>query len=218
MANANGMTDQQSLDALEARDKILATATRLFAEQGYETTSLSQVAREAKVSKALIFWHFDCKEKLYRSALRKTLEPYFINVDDLEGLGEREQIERLIDLFYDFVHENVYSVRFFLSLTLRAERQPDEGLLRVNELYRIFRDSLAGIIESGRRRGVFGSDSDAGREAALIMAALGGILIQQFMSDDSSGAGKELVDHLKTTLFQRLMIPAGGSTPAGRPD
>jgi AcrR family transcriptional regulator len=221
------MTDQQPLDVREAREKILATATRLFAEHGYENTSLSQVARQAKVSKALIFWHFDCKEKLYRSALRKTLEPYFINVDDLEGLGEREQIERLIDLFYDFVHENVYSVRFFLSLTLRAERQPDEGLRRVTELYRVFRDSLAGIIDSGRGRGVFRVEIDAPREAALIMATLGGILIQQFMSDESDRdtscanaprhTGKQLVDHLKLTLFQRLAVTAGG-TPAGRPE
>ena len=211
------MTEQPSFDALETRDKILATATRLFSEQGYETTSLSQVAREAKVSKALIFWHFDCKEKLYRSALWKTLEPYFIAVEDIEGLGEREQIARLIDEFYAFCHENVYSVRFFLNLTLRAEQQPDEVLGRVNELYRIFRDSLADIIESGRRRGVFRPDADAQRDAALIMAALGGILIQQFMSADSTHDAKDLIEHLKTTLFQRLILLTDGSTPAGRP-
>src|SRR5512140_2256696 len=149
------MTDTQSIDVREAREKILETAAVLFARQGYENTSLSQVARQAKVSKALIFWHFDSKEKLYRNALGRTLEPYFINVDDIEGLGEREQIARLIDLFYDFVHENVYSVRFFLNLTLRGESRPDEGLSRVTELYRIFRSSLADIIESGRSRGVF---------------------------------------------------------------
>lgn len=209
------MSEHQTLDTLQTREKILATASRLFSEQGYENTSLSQVARQAKVSKALIFWHFDSKEKLYRSALRKTLEPYFIDVDNLEGLGEREQIERLIDLFYDFVHENVYSVRFFLNLTLRTEGQPDEVLGRVNELYRIFRNSLAEIIDTGRRRGVFRPEVDPSRDAALIMAALGGILIQQFMTDGSSDP-KELIEHLKMTLFQRLVAGAG-STPAGRP-
>jgi AcrR family transcriptional regulator len=211
------MSEHQSLETLQTREKILVTASRLFSQQGYESTSLSQVARQAKVSKALIFWHFDSKEKLYRSALRKTLEPYFIDVDNLEGLSEREQIERLINLFYDFVHENVYSVRFFLNLTLRTERQPDEVLGRVNELYRVFRSSLAEIIESGRRRGVFRPDIDAGRDAALIMAALGGILIQQFMTDGASYDPKDLIEHLKVTLFQRLVVADAGSTPAGRP-
>src|ERR1019366_1495604 len=198
------MTNEQSVDARETREKILESATQLFAQQGYENTSLSQVARQAKVSKALIFWHFDSKEKLYRNALRRTLEPYFINVGDLEGLGEREQIERLIDLFYDFVHENLNSVRFFLHLTLRGENRPDESLSRVTELYRIFRSSLADIIESGRSRGVFRANVNAGREAALIMAALSGILVQQFMTDEAPIA-QELIEHLKTTLFQRLL-------------
>lgn len=211
------MTDQQSLGALEARDKILATASRLFSEQGFDNTSLSQVARQAKVSKALIFWHFDCKAELYRNAVRKTLEPYFLDVDDLEGLGEREQITHLIDAFYDFVSENLYSVRFFLSLVLSAERQPDEVLSRVNELYHGFRNSLADILEKGRRRGVFRADVDVGRDAALIMAGLGGILIQQFMTNESPHDPKDLIEHLKITIFQRLVVPVAGSTPAGRP-
>lgn len=212
------MSESEQLDSsVHAREKILATASRLFSEQGFENTSLSQVARQAKVSKALIFWHFDSKEKLYRSALRKTLEPYFIDVDGLEGLGETEQIERLIDLFYDFVHENVYSVRFFLNLTLQGEQQPDEVLGRVNELYRVFRRSLAEIFDSGRRHGIFRTETDPEREAALIMATLGGLLIQHFMNNESPYDPKDLIAHLKATLFQRLVLTAGGSMPAGRP-
>ncbi|MFN8625510.1 MAG: TetR/AcrR family transcriptional regulator [Candidatus Binatia bacterium] len=211
------MSPSEQIDSLHAREKILATASRLFAEQGYENTSLSQVARQAKVSKALIFWHFDSKEKLYRSALRKTLEPYFIDVDSLDGLGEREQIERLIDLFYDFVHEHVDSVRFFLNLTLQGDRQPDEVLGRVHELYRVFRKSLAEIFESGRRHGIFRDETQPEREAGLVMAALAGLLIQHFRSDGSPDDARDLIAHLKTTLFRRLLVSAIGSTPAGRP-
>jgi len=211
------MSDQQPADTLEAREKILATATRLFSEQGFETTSLSQVAREAGVSKALIFWHFDCKEKLYRSAMHKTLEPYYIDRDTIEGLGEPAQIARLIDQFYDFVHDNLYSVRFFLSLTLQSEGHPDEMLSRVNELYGMYRSSFAGIIESGKTRGVFRADIDSARDAALIMASLAGILVQHFISDGSAPDQKDLIEHLKMILFQRLTASAAGSPLAGRP-
>jgi AcrR family transcriptional regulator len=211
------MSDQQSADTLEAREKILATATRLFSEQGFESTSLSQVAREAGVSKALIFWHFDCKEKLYRSAMHKTLEPYYIDRDTLAGLGEPAQIARLIDQFYDFVHDNMYSVRFFLSLTLQSEGHPDEMLSRVNELYGVYRSSFASIIEHGRARGVFRADIDPARDAALIMASLAGILVQRFISDGSAPDQKDLIEHLKTILFQRLIVSAAGSPLAGRP-
>lgn len=211
------MAQSEFLNPPESRDKILAIATRLFSHQGYDSTSLSQVAREAQVSKALIFWHFDNKEKLYHSALRKTLEPYFIDVGDLEGLNERDQIDRLIDLFYDFVHENVYSVRFFLNLVLREEGKPDEGLSRALELYQIFSGSLASILESGRSRSVFRAEIDPQGEAALIVATLCGVLVQEFMSDETSSCGKSLVEHFKGTLFQRL-VPAAGGPAAGRPE
>lgn len=212
------MADVDTLNQPEAREKILAIATRLFAHQGYENTSLSQVAREAQVSKALIFWHFDTKEKLYNNALRRTLKPYFIDVGDLEGLNERDQVERLIDLFYDFVHENMYSVRFFLNLVLREEHKPDEGLNRALELYRIFRSSLAGILESGRNQGLFRPEVDAHREAALIVATLCGVLVQQFLSDGLAPDGKALVEHFKVSLFQRLSTQAAGGPAAGRPE
>ncbi|MBI1817555.1 MAG: TetR/AcrR family transcriptional regulator [Deltaproteobacteria bacterium] len=199
------MTEPQPSHTAEAREKILGTAARLFAEQGYENTSISQVARAAKVSKALIFWYFETKEQLYHTALRKTLEPYFINVDDLGGLNEREQIERLIELFAEFVRENVYSVRFFLSLVLQGERQPDEVIRRVSELYGVFRNLLADIIESGQRRGVFRSDCSPQLDAALIMAALDGVLVQNFLSAEFVHEAQGLIAHLKTSLLGRLL-------------
>ncbi len=203
-------------DASQAREKILEAATRLFAEQGYESTSLSQIAREARVSKALIFWHFDNKEKLYRFALRKTLEPYFIDTEDMKDLDEPAQIARLIDSFYDFVNENVGSVRFFMSLMLRTESHPDEGLSRVNELYGMYRSSIVHVLESGRVRGIFHGAIDPQREAELIMVTLAGVLVQQFMLGEPAEHAKELLDFQKSTLFQRLTTGAAENPAAGR--
>src|SRR2546428_13567979 len=105
---------------MDTREKILETAMRLFSTQGYSNTSLSQVAKDAQVSKALIFWHFENKEKLFRTAIQRTLDPYVVNVlDDLEGLSEIDQINRLIDAYYAFLSENTYRVNFFLSRILR---------------------------------------------------------------------------------------------------
>ena len=140
---------------MDAREKIIKTAVRLFSAQGYANTSLSQVAKEAEVSKALIFWHFENKETLFRTAVQRTLEPYFINVlDDLEGLSEVDQIKRLIDEYYAFVSKNVYSVKFFLSLILRDEKHPDDLVGHMDELQRVFRNLLADILESGRQKGI----------------------------------------------------------------
>jgi len=191
---------------VETREKILATATRLFSAQGYANTSLSQVAKEAQVSKALIFWHFENKEKLFRTALQRTLEPYFINVvDDLEGLSAVDQIKRLIDEYYAFVSKNIYSVKFFLSLILREEKHPDDVIGHMNELQQVYRNLLADILDSGRQKGVFRAKIDPRMDAALIMTALHGILVQGFMGHAAPENPEALLQHLKSSLVDSLI-------------
>jgi len=190
---------------VDTREKILETATRLFSSQGYTNTSLSQVAKEAQVSKALIFWHFDNKEKLFRTALQRTLEPYFINVvDDLEGLSEIDQIRRLVDEYYAFVSRNIYSVKFFLSLILREEKHPDDVVGHMDELQRVYRNLLADIIDHGRRSGIFRPDVKPELDAGLILTALHGILVQGFMGGGSFDKADALLAHLKASLVDTL--------------
>jgi len=190
---------------VDTRGKILETATRLFSTQGYSNTSLSQVAKEAQVSKALIFWHFENKESLFRTALQRTLEPYFINVvDDLEGLSEIEQINRLVDAYYAFVSQNMYSVKFVLSLLLREEKHPDDLVGHMGELHRVFRNLLADIIDNGRQKGVFRPTVNPPLDAGLIMSALHGVLVQGFMRQESQEGPQALLQHLKASLVDTL--------------
>ena len=172
---------------MDTREKILETATRLFSTQGFANTSLSQVAKEAQVSKALIFWHFENKETLFRTALQRTLEPYFINVaGDLEGLSEVDQIKRLIDEYYAFVSRNMYSVKFLMSLILREETHPDDVVGHMNELHRVYRNLLADILDSGRQKGVFKPTVNPRLDASIILTALHGLLVQGFMGGDAA--------------------------------
>ena len=199
---------------MDTRSKILDTAARLFSAQGYGNTSLAQVAKDAQVSKALIFWHFENKEKLFRTALQRTLEPYFINVvDDLEGLSEGEQIKHLVDEYYAFVSKNVYSVKFFLSLILREEKHPDDLVGHMNELQRVYRNLLADIIDGGRQKGVFRADIDPVLDAGLIMTALHGILVQGFMGEAAPERAEVLLQHLKVTLVDTLRRQTGVHEP-----
>lgn len=75
----------------EKQEKIISTALRLFAQDGYDITPTSKVAREAQVSEGLIFRHFENKEGLLNAIIASGLEranSYFaqiIAVDDPEA-------------------------------------------------------------------------------------------------------------------------------------
>ncbi len=194
---------------MDTRQKILSSATKLFSTQGYANTSLAQVAKEAQVSKALIFWHFDSKEDLFRTALTDSLAPYSIDVlEALSGLDEFEQIGKLIDVYFEFVSQNIYSVRFLLSLVVREEKNLDDVLGRTTELFRIYRNLLADILETGREKGVFRTTVNPQADATLIMATLNGVLVQGFAIGGLQAEPKPLLEQLKIGLGERLRRPA----------
>jgi AcrR family transcriptional regulator len=52
------------------RERILSAAERLFAERGYEATSIRAIVGKARVNQAAINYHFAGKDGLYREILR----------------------------------------------------------------------------------------------------------------------------------------------------
>ena len=61
-------------NAARSRELILDAAERLFAEQGYELTSLSDVGREAGLSRATPGYFFGSKAELHRAVLERCFE------------------------------------------------------------------------------------------------------------------------------------------------
>ena len=59
----------------ETKDKILDTAERLFADQGYAATSLRQVIAEAEVNLAAVHYHFGTKDELLDAVVLRKAEP-----------------------------------------------------------------------------------------------------------------------------------------------
>lgn len=73
----------------EALERILITAEKLFAQQGYDGTTLRQITRLAEVNLAAVNYHHGDKESLYLEILRRRIQP--INQRRLAMLEEAEQ-------------------------------------------------------------------------------------------------------------------------------
>ena len=68
--------------------EILAAALALFAERGFATTRLEDVARAAGISKGTVFLYFPTKEDLFRAVVRHELVP---NIAALEAEAARHE-------------------------------------------------------------------------------------------------------------------------------
>ncbi len=67
-------------DPANTREKILLTALKLFAEQGFERTTVRQIVKEAEVNISAISYYFGDKSGLYKAAY---MEPMGCPTEDI---------------------------------------------------------------------------------------------------------------------------------------
>src|SRR5712692_7527515 len=65
---------QQTRDALSSRERSREAAKTLFSQKGYESTSISQIARLAGTSESQVIHHFGGKAGLLRGVLEDAWE------------------------------------------------------------------------------------------------------------------------------------------------
>lgn len=88
------------------RRDILLAASELFTACGYHGTSMDALARQANVSKATLYSHFDDKAALYRALVEMKMADF--NVDDFSEILNWDVVQdlqaiarRMLDLIFD---------------------------------------------------------------------------------------------------------------------
>jgi len=175
---------------------------RLFAVRGFHETSMSEVARAASVSKALIFWHFKTKEELFMAVLNRLLEPYFIDFAEEAGaLDEKSQILRLIELYLVFVRDNASSIRFFVAQLLHDEKLSDGLTNQVLQLYDGYRTLLIDLIGRAQEKHLCKRDFPPQAATSFLLAMLNGLLMSFLFTGDEGVDLKGSIAMLRNWLF-----------------
>ena len=68
----NAVTSSIVTDAPRTRERILDAALTLFAEQGYDATSMREISEQLGITKAALYYHFDSKAEIVRAMLAET--------------------------------------------------------------------------------------------------------------------------------------------------
>lgn len=83
------------------RKQILAAATVLFTEQGYASTSMDLIAKQAEVSKQTVYSHFGSKDELFTAAIQHKCESS--QMFDLSSYDVSDPQTTLLKLAHRFV-------------------------------------------------------------------------------------------------------------------
>jgi AcrR family transcriptional regulator len=82
------------------RDRIYKAAERLFADRGYEATSVRAIVAKARVNQAAINYHFAGKDGLYREVLRAAFraltERQLSHAQEMEALSREQALGEFV--------------------------------------------------------------------------------------------------------------------------
>jgi AcrR family transcriptional regulator len=109
--------------APERRAQLLEVARRLFGTAGFHQVSMDAVAREAGVTKPILYDHFPSKRELYLALLDADLTTLHDRVRAAldAPTGNRERIRSSFQAYFAFVDEHAEGFQLLMQETVGAE-------------------------------------------------------------------------------------------------
>jgi AcrR family transcriptional regulator len=187
MTEQQGATGKRAAQGRATRGQLIEVATRLFAEHGYEGTSIEAVLSAAGVSRGALYHHFAGKEALFEAVVSAVSEQVTVEltetvqgcVDPLDAM--RTAALAWIDLAADPVIQRVVLVDAPSVLGWDRWRAMDDG--RTLGTMRVM---LQAISDSGRLPAEL-----VGPFSHMILAALDEIVLVIARAPDSEAAVEE---------------------------
>jgi AcrR family transcriptional regulator len=152
------------------RELIMEAATDLFIEQGYEGTSLREIAEQVGVTKAALYYHFASKEELGKALMEPFVE---MQNSILEDVAEYPTLEQWASYLATLIHWMVDNARTFRLLE------------RNHELFEGMHEEGSAHLQMHARIDAIVADPDRPVEERIRMvAALGAALAMVGLSGD----------------------------------
>lgn len=153
----------------QKREQIAVEAGRLFAAQGYDRTSVAEVAKAVGTSPASVFYYFEDKASLFRAVFERDLPA-------AEALIARhveapDPVTAILDVLDALARDaaDPSASGMLIELLRRAGDDP-ELLAVVGRTANVLREGLAALISRGITEGAIDPDLDATETAAWLQA------------------------------------------------
>ena len=204
-------------------DRILAAAAVEFAARGYAGARVDQIARRARVNKAMLYYHFHSKQGLYRALLRDTFGQAGARLEAIAASSDppADQLDRAIAAIAGFVRQH----QFFASIMLReiaesGSHLDSDTLAALAAIPRV----VGGIIQRGVEQGAFRPVHPLAAYFSMLaplVVYLAGAPIRRQLAAHHLISGPPLtdddfVDYVQDTMRRALEPDRRGGTRAGR--
>lgn len=136
------------------RDEIVAAATQLFAEKGYEGASMSDLAERVGLRKASLFHHFTSKEELREAVLERLVRDIGAEIAAAAAAETAfaERLDGLTDAIVQVLAHQKYAARVILREAMEwGPHEKGPSAIGVQAVLA----AAAEFVRAGQRAGAF---------------------------------------------------------------
>ncbi len=183
------------------RERIINSAKKLFAEQGYQKTTVVDISRQAGLSEAALYDHFQGKEDLLLMIPDLWVSELLQDLDDqLFGIkGAVNKLRKYLWWYMRRVEQSPQDAKIvYLFLKTNANFLNTEVYSNVKNLY----SYLVDIFEEGRKSGEMKADLNPRLARDIFVGTMDHIITRWLLKDRSYS----LIDNLEA-IFE-LMVDA----------
>ncbi len=199
--------NKHQLRTQATRRKLLKSASRIFARDGFEAARIEEIARDSGHTRGAFYANFGSKEDLFFALLEQQAHEHFNNIHQLfERYSNAEERLAALREYYVRLTADRQSVMLMLEFKLFAVRH---GRLRAKlaGTHRQIRSSIMKVDAIKSRlpaRVQLRADADEVRRVAL-EAALNGLVLEH--AYDSKRISEDQVASILRRIFDLLMQP-----------
>ncbi len=150
--------------------RIISMATRLFAENGYDGTSIKQISEQAGVNIAAVNYHFASKENLFRRIIEQFLSDLFVS--SRKTLTPPQNAEDMKVRLEIFVRQTIEAIIRQPDVTTIIQREGVRSAEIFKKTILQHRAALNAFLEHARTIGLLAADVDPEFAAAFLMAQI----------------------------------------------
>ncbi|TQK86420.1 TetR family transcriptional regulator [Streptomyces puniciscabiei] len=199
------------LSATERRASILAAATQVFSECGYQRGKVSDIARRVGVTEPVVFQNFGSKSALYRAVLDRATDAVSALLHQTADAGR--PVPEVLAVFLDpapmdrFHRPGSHGFLFADATALAHDADLGEALRQVHQH---LADTLAELLRRGQAAGDVRDDIEPHTAAWWLVSLLAGRSFRAAVVPD-----RETVEAELTRMALKSLLPQPPEVPAG---
>jgi len=200
----NGMTTYN-----EKQIQIMEAAEKLFAEKGFDGTSVRDVAKEAGVNLAMISYYFGSKEKLMEALFKYRGHFIKLQLESMLQNNEMTSLQKIYSLIDNYI-ERFMRQQCFHRIMVREQMFHLKGSMPklIHDLKRTNQELVHQLIAEGQKKGEFKKNIDMPLMMATLIGTVSHVVTTQHyyqkLNNLESMSPEEFQKHIKKKLSSHL--------------